>query len=174
MATKIRAMRRADKRRLMDILRRTPQFKPGEVLVAEEVIDSCLKDGRHSGYNTLVAEDENGPAGYICYGPTPLTEDTWDVYWEAVAPERQGRGIGGALMEAAEKEIRRARGRLILIETSSTPSYEKTRRFYENHGYEIISHIPDFYTPGDDRLILRKKLGQDSSQTAGKVQARQG
>jgi len=47
-------------------------------------------------------------AGYICYGPTPVTEGTWDIYWEAVAHERQGLGIGSKLMAAVLQEIREA------------------------------------------------------------------
>jgi ribosomal protein S18 acetylase RimI-like enzyme len=142
----------------MKILQDTPEFKPSEVVVAEEVIDDCLKDPVNSGYYTLVAEDDSGVEGYISYGPTPLTEGTWDLYWEAVAQEKRGQGIGSALMQAAEKEIRKAKGRLALIETSSTPMYENTRRFHLGLGYEIIARIPDFYSPGDDKLILQKRL----------------
>ena len=151
-------MRLKDKTTLMEILQDTPEFKPSEVMVAEEVIDSCLKDPINSGYYTLVAEDGSGVVGYISYGPTPLTDGTWDLYWEAIARERQGQGIGGALMRAAEGEIRKAEGRLVLIETSSAPMYEKTRRFHLGHGYELIARIPDFYSPGDDKLILQKRL----------------
>jgi len=128
------------------------------VAVAKEVIDSYLKDSLRSGYHILVAEVNSTITGYICYGPTPLTEGTWDIYWEAVARERQDRGIGSALMESAEKEIVRAKGRLAIIETSSTPAYKKTRHFYLSHGYEVICRIPDFYAPGDDKLILQKRL----------------
>jgi len=142
----------------MKILRHTPEFKLSEVVVAEEVIDGCLKDPVNSGYYTLVAEDGSGILGYIFYGPTPLTEGTWDLYWEAVAQESRGQGIGSALMRAAEEEIRKAEGRLALIETSSTPAYEKTRRFHLGLGYEIIARIPDFYSPGDDKIILQKRL----------------
>ena len=142
----------------MKILRHTPEFKPSEVVVAEEVIDGCLKDPVNSGYYTLVAEDGSGILGYIFYGPTPLTEGTWDLYWEAVAQESRGQGIGSALMRAAEEEIRKAEGRLALIETSSTPAYEKTRRFHLGLGYEIIARIPDFYSPEDDKIILQKRL----------------
>jgi len=147
-----------DKPSITKILRSTPEFKPSEVAVAEEVIDSYLKDSLDSGYHILVAEVDSTVTGYICYGPTPLTEGTWDIYWEAVARERQDRGIGSALMESAEKEIVRAKGRLAIIETSSTPAYEKTRHFHLNHGYEVICRIPDFYAPGDDKLILQKRL----------------
>jgi predicted N-acetyltransferase YhbS len=76
----------------------------------------------------------------------------------AVSREKQGQGIGSALMKSAEKEIVRAKGRLAIIETSSTPLYEKTRHFHLSQGYEIVARIPDFYAPGDDKLILQKRL----------------
>ena len=126
--------------------------------VAEELIGSYLQDPSSSGYHVLVAEVDSTVTGYICYGPTPLTEGTWDIYWLAVAGEKQGQGIGSALIKSAEKEIARAKGRLSIIETSSTPAYEKTRRFHLGQGYEIVARIPDFYAPGDDRLILQKRL----------------
>ena len=142
----------------MKILRITPEFKLSEIVIAEEVIDDCLKDPVNSGYYILVAEDGSGVVGYISYGPTPLTEGTWDLYWEAVAQEKRGQGIGKALMKSAEGEISKAGGRLAIIETSSTPAYEKTLRFHLGLGYEIIARIPDFYSPGDDKLILQKRL----------------
>ncbi|MGA8849859.1 MAG: GNAT family N-acetyltransferase [Dehalococcoidia bacterium] len=127
-------------------------------MVAEEIIDSYLQYQSSSGYHILVAEVDSTVTGYICYGSTPLTEGTWDIYWMAVAREKQGRGIGGALMKSAEKEIVRAKGRLAIIETSSTPAYEKTRHFHLSQGYEIVARIPDFYAPGDDKLIMQKRL----------------
>lgn len=142
----------------MGILRNTPEFKPSEVAVAEEVIDSYLCDPQESGYNTLVAEADSIVAGYICYGPTPLTEGTWDIYWMAVTRDKQGQGIGSALIAFAEEQIKKAQGRLAIIETSSKPEYEKTRRFDLSHGYEVICRIPDFYAPSDDKLILQKRL----------------
>jgi len=127
-------------------------------VVAEEIIDSYLLDPHGSDYHVFVAEVDSAVVGYICSGPTPLTEGTWDIYWEVVAQERRGQGIGGALMAHAEDQIREAQGRLIIIETSSQLGYEKTRRFYLSHGYEIIGHISDFYALGDDKLILQKRL----------------
>ena len=126
--------------------------------MAKEVIDCCLSDDNNSGYFILVAQADAEIIGYICYGPTPLTEGTWDIYWEAVARNRRGKGIGDKLIKAAEREIKKARGRLALIETSSTPVYEKTRQFYNQHGYGEIARIPDFYEPGDDKIILQKRL----------------
>jgi hypothetical protein len=42
----------------MKILENTPEFKPFEVVVAEELIDYYLSDEVKSGYNILIAEDE--------------------------------------------------------------------------------------------------------------------
>ena len=149
----------ADKPAVMHILQNTPEFKPSEVIIAEELIDSFLHDGSASGYSILVAEEILYIYGYICFGDTPLTEGTWDVYWIAVSQDWQGKGIGRALMSAAEEAIQKAGGRLIMIETSSTVEYEKTRRFYGSIGYSIICRIPDFYTPGDDKVIFQKRSG---------------
>ncbi|MDP2730377.1 MAG: GNAT family N-acetyltransferase [Dehalococcoidales bacterium] len=142
----------------MQLLRNTPEFKPSEVTVAEEVIESYLDNPEGSGYYIFVAVIASSIAGYLCYGPTPLTENTWDIYWIAVSAEKRGSGIGSALIKAAEKEIRHAKGRLVIIETSSTPAYEETIRFYLGCGYEMIARIPDFYSAGDDKLVLQKRL----------------
>ncbi len=147
-----------DKPALMRILRHTPEFKPFEVAVAEEVIDAYLADPIGTGYFTLVAEDDGKIAGYVCYGETPCTVGTWDIFWIAVDRTKRGRGIGKILSEKAEAAIKQAGGRLAVIETSSTPLYENTRRFYLGRGYENVARIPDFYSPGDDKLILLKKL----------------
>jgi GNAT superfamily N-acetyltransferase len=154
----IRPLKPADKAVIIDILKVLPEFKPEEVVVAEELIDACLEDPVQSGYYVLVAEMEDKVLGYICYGPTPLTRGTWDIYWMAVERDQQGRGIGAALMAAAETDIIRIGGRLAIIETSGQPLYEKTRRFHSHQGYELVCTIKDFYEPGDDKLILQKRF----------------
>ncbi|MDZ4247554.1 MAG: GNAT family N-acetyltransferase [Dehalococcoidia bacterium] len=151
-------MVKKDKPSLVGILKDTPEFKPSEVAVAVEVIDSYLSDPEKSGYYVLVAELGSAVVGYICFGPTPMTECTWDLYWEAVDRKLQGQGIGSTLTRAAEDAIKKADGKLAVIETSSSEGYEKTLRFHFSQGYEINSRITDFYAPGDDRLILLKKL----------------
>jgi len=151
-------MSAADKPALMRILKNTPEFKPFEVTVAEELVDYYLTDGVKSGYHILLADDGGQVAGDVCYVETPCTIGTWDIYWIAVSQEKRGKGIGQALSDAAEAAIKKAHGRLAFIETSATPLYENTRRFYRNRGYETIARIPDFYMPGDDKLILQKKL----------------
>jgi ribosomal protein S18 acetylase RimI-like enzyme len=151
-------MTAADKAAVMNTLRALPEFMPEEVVVAEEVIDSYLQKSLDSGYHIFVAEGASSVAGYVCYGPTPMTEATWDMYWLAVDAGRQGQGIGRALMAFAEERIREKDGRLIIIETSGRPQYDKTRRFHESQGYTEVGRIADFYSPGDDKLFFEKRL----------------
>lgn len=158
MAVDTRPMIEKDKAVIESILQVTREFTPTEVKVALELMELYLEHGTSSDYHILVAEVENTPAGYICFGPTPLTEGTWDIYWMAVDPHRQRQGIGRRLLNDAEMSISKVHGRLILIETSSKPEYEKTRKFYESCDYEIIARIPDFYTPGDDKLVFQKVI----------------
>jgi ribosomal protein S18 acetylase RimI-like enzyme len=157
-AVDIRPMIEEDKAAIEKILQVTREFTPTEVKVALELIDLYLKFGISSDYHVLVAETDTTPAGYICFGPTPMTEGTWDIYWMAVDPDKQRQGIGRRLLNEAEVSISKTAGRLILIETSSKPDYERTRKFYESCDYEIIACIPDFYTPGDDKIVFQKRL----------------
>jgi ribosomal protein S18 acetylase RimI-like enzyme len=155
---KVRPMIARDKPAVIHMLRNMPEFNPAEVVVAEEVLDDYLRDSVRSGYHVFIAETGSSIVGYICYGPTPLTEGTWDIYWLAVAPNQQRKGIGKSLLTFAEGNIKETGGRIAIIETSSKPEYEATARFYQTLGYELACHIADFYAPNDDKLILIKRL----------------
>jgi predicted N-acetyltransferase YhbS len=154
----IRPMTPEDRSEIAAILKKTPEFEPEEVDVALELIDFYLSDGLASGYYQYIAEDSNELVGYICFGQTPLTMGTWDIYWVAVDPAQKGKGIGRVLIEFAEDKMREAGGRLSIVETAGKPSYENTRQFYYARGYEVVSRISDFYTVGDDKITFLKRL----------------
>jgi len=154
----IRFMNKKDKKIVMDIIRRTDMFTEAEINVAEELMDRYLSDSQQKDYRIIVADDEKGVTGYLCYGPTDLTEGTYDLYWMAVAPEYQGRGYGKALLKWLEDKVEEEHGRMIIIETSSQPKYESTRQFYLRSGCQEVARIPDFYKSGDDRVIYVKRF----------------
>jgi len=154
----IRPLLAGDRPDIVRILEGTQAFTPVDVQVAIELLDCYLEAGIGSGYHIWLAELDGRAAGYICYGPTPLTTGTWDVYWIATDADLKGHGIGTALLNFAEQEIRQAAGRMILIETASNPLYLEARRFYLARGYIIVSSIPDFYSPGDNKITFRKLI----------------
>lgn len=155
----IRALRRDDRLPIKQILLDTGNFTEVEIAVALELIDIYLDRPEQKDYILYCAADQDDRvAGYVCYGPTPMTEGTWDLYWIAVDPKRQGSGVGKALLDFVENRIRAHNARLLMIETSSKSSYNATRQFYLRRNYQEIARIPDFYAVGDDRVIYRKLL----------------
>jgi ribosomal protein S18 acetylase RimI-like enzyme len=153
----IRPMQTRDKDAVLGIIRATGFFTDAEVGVAEELLDIYLGRPDQKDYDVVVIENgEGAPAGYMTWGPTPLTEGAYDLYWMAVAPSEQGRGRGKELVRWLEAEVGRRGGRVILIETSSQPKYQGTRRFYTDLGYQEVARVPDFYRAGDDRVIYAK------------------
>ena len=158
----IRPMVAADRGGVFRILETAENFTPEEVGTALELIDEWLELGEHSTYLTYVLEEEGESeslvGGYICFGPTPLTEATYDLYWIAVDRAKHRSGVGKKLMKFAEEEVLRRGGKLLLAETSSTETYGGTIAFYKKTGYELVGKINDYYKPGDDKLIFAKKL----------------
>lgn len=122
--------------------------------MALELVDAPAEEG----YRFVVAESAGAVQGYACFGATPMTEGTFDLYWIAVDPAAQGRGIGRMLLRSVEDTLRAERGRLLLVETASKPSYAPTRAFYEKSGCELVARVPDFYAAGDDKLVFARKL----------------
>jgi ribosomal protein S18 acetylase RimI-like enzyme len=160
---KIRPAEGRDRARIHEILIATARFTDVEVRDAMELVDNAQDDPAKGEYIVHVLEEPAaGPKrmvqGYVCYGPTPLTDGVFDLYWIAVDPKQQGQGIGQLLLRFVENEVRRQRGRMLLIETSSKESYAPTIRFYERSGYEEISRIKDFYRIEDDKVVYCKKL----------------
>src|SRR5262245_14238 len=122
---------------LIEIARGTGVFKPLELVALGEVLDDYHSGERADGHRSSTYEQDGRPIGFAYYAPAAMTDRAWYLYWIAVAKEAQARGIGTRLLVAAEEEVARLGGRLLLIETSSLPHYEPTRRFYARHGYEI-------------------------------------
>ncbi len=157
----IRRMQARDKDAVVGLIRATGFFTEAEVAVAEELIDVYLGRPGQKDYDVVVVEGEGAgregaPAGYMTWGPTPLAEDAYDLYWMAVAPAEQGKGRGKELVRWLEAEVGRRNGRVIIIETSSQPKYRGTRQFYIDLGYKEVARVPDFYRAGDDRVIYAK------------------
>jgi len=156
---RVRALRPDDRPCIEQLLRETQVFTEAEIAIALELIDIYLNVPGQRDYQLYVAADEQDVAqGYVCFGPTPLTDALWDLYWIAVAPARHHQGIGTKLLHFVEAQVRDpgVAGRRLLIETSSLPRYDPTRQFYLRHGYVELTRIPDFYAIGDDRIIYAK------------------
>jgi ribosomal protein S18 acetylase RimI-like enzyme len=149
------ALARGHRERIREILDATGAFRPDEVDVAIELFDESLQS-TNGDYEFVGAFDRERLVGYACFGPTPSTDRTFDLYWIAVDPAAHSRGTGSRLLAEVERRLIQRRGRLLIVETSSRTDYAASRRFYEARGYAESARIRDFYAPGDDRVIYRK------------------
>jgi len=155
----IRPLVAADRGRVEAMTRGTGRFRADEVKVALEVFDAAIGIGRarDPDYELAGAELEGALAGWACWGPTPCTNGTFDLYWIAVAEASQGRGVGTVLVEEMERSLA-GRARLIVVETAGRADYSNTRDFYERRGYRVAARIADYYAPGDDLVTYVKNL----------------
>lgn len=136
----------------------TGQFNREEIAVAEELVGERLAKGPASGYEFLVAEQDGQIVGYACYGRIAGTLASYDLYWIAVAPEHQRRGIGRQLLREVERRVAAEGGGRIYVDTSGRPQYTATRAFYRRQGFVQEAVLRDFYAPGDDKTIFVKLL----------------
>ena len=155
----IRWARPEDRGTILDMVKDTEAFREDEVEVAREVLDDSLEHGEAGHYQSYVAEQDGQVTGWVCFGPTPCTVGTFDIYWIAVNPRRQSKGVGSALMAFCEKLIKDRGGRIAVVETSGRPSYLSSRMFYLRKGYKESARVRDFYAPDDDKIVYTKELG---------------
>lgn len=158
----IRPLERRDVNPLRRILEATKVFRPEELDVAVELMEHALDNPGQEDYELFTDVDEgNAVLGYYCVGATPMTDGTYDLYWIATDPALHGQGVGSRLLRHCEDHLRRKGGRLIVVETSSQPSYEPTRTFYARRGYTEEARIRSYYKTGDDLVIYTKNLKED-------------
>jgi ribosomal protein S18 acetylase RimI-like enzyme len=154
----IRPTRPEDTQALLAITQGTEMFLPADVAALQAVLD----DYHHSEYSeehcSVTYEQEGQIIGFAYYAPASMTDRTWYLWWIVVSKQIQARGIGGQLLRHVEEDIRAQNGRLLLLETSSLPSYELTRRFYLKNGYNILAVLQDYYADGHDMVVFRKRL----------------
>jgi ribosomal protein S18 acetylase RimI-like enzyme len=164
----IGALQPAHRTRIEEIVRATGVFNDSEVGVAVELFDDSMKGENEnalssspscSDYEFIGAFDGDTLVGYACFGQTPATDRTYDLYWIAVHPDAQRTGAGAALMSEVERTLEERRARILIVETSSRADYAPTRSFYHKRGYIEAARLRGFYAPEDDRVVLTKRIG---------------
>ncbi len=156
MSCSLRPVGHAHRARLELLTRGTGLFREDEVATAIELLDESLAgDDDYQFVGAFVADQL---IGYACWGATPGTLATSDLYWIVVDRERQGSGIGSQLLREVESRLTADGRRLVVVETSSRADYAPTRAFYESRGYTRTATIPGYYAPGDDLVVFTKDL----------------
>lgn len=105
-----------------------------------------------------ITYEEDQPVAVAYFAPERMTTGTYNLYLIAVHADYQGQGRGEAILKYIEQLLRMRGERILLVETSGLPTFERTRAFYLKCGYQQEAHIREFYAAGEDKIIFWKSL----------------
>ncbi|MEH1810671.1 GNAT family N-acetyltransferase [Nostoc sp.] len=147
----------------------TGLFQPNQLEELGEMLSDYFGGGSDSdslqdakAERFWITDDDNGAVGVAYCEMERMTDQTWNLQLIAIRPDRQGQGRGATLLRYVEQTLMRRGGRVLLVETSGTPDFERTRAFYRKCGYEEEARIRDFYQAGADKIVYRKALSPQS------------
>ena len=100
----------------------------------------------------LKAVDEKAMIGFIAADLRRMQQTAW-IATLAVLPEYQKAGLGSALLETCESQIKLPRIRLS-VRQSNHPAIQ----LYKKHSYQQVDTWSAYYKGGDDALIFEKTL----------------
>lgn len=129
-------------------------------LFPSEMLDGMISDSfeNPASRDIWITCGEDRPMALAFCAPEQMTEGTWNLYLIAVHADCQGRGYGTSIVDHLERMLASRGERILLVETSGLPDFERTRAFYRKCGYEEEARIRDFYQAGDDKIVFRKAL----------------
>ncbi len=150
----IRPIQKEDLPALKTVLDSSELF-PSELL--EDMIAEYLQDPT-SGAIWFTATRDEIPISIGYCAPERFTEGTYNLYAIGVHKTHQGQGVGQEMMQYIERVLQQKKARILLVETSGTVAFKRTRAFYHICQYTQEAVIRDFYEAGDDKVIFWKKL----------------
>lgn len=106
----------------------------------------------------FVALDGQVVLGLVYCSRERMTNGTWNLLLIAVRESEQGQGVGSRLTRYLEQTLSQRNGRVLIVETSGLPDFDRTRAVYKALDYEEVARIPEFYTAGEDKVVFWKLL----------------
>jgi ribosomal protein S18 acetylase RimI-like enzyme len=148
----IRALSRGDLNRVRFLVDANAMF-PSKMLA--DTTQPFFEGDRSQRW--LVFDD--GQVDAACYFvPESLADRVWNLLMIAVDPARHGAGLGTALMRTVEQQLGDEGARILLVDTSGSDPFKRTRSFYDMLQYEREARIRDYWAEGDDKITFRKAL----------------
>jgi ribosomal protein S18 acetylase RimI-like enzyme len=147
-----------DPEAVRELVTATGVFSGTEVGWAVEIVETTLARGQSAGYHFLFADGPTGLEGFTCFGPIDGTDNRFDLYWIAVSPRAQGKGIGRRLLGETVTAAKALDATHMFIDTSTRNDYAAARKLYEALGFTHMGTLVDFYSDGDGKALFGRKL----------------
>lgn len=119
-----------------------------------EVLPRLFLDHFHA--TSLVAEDDDGLAGFLVGFHSPSEPDQAYIHFVGIAPRQRGRGLGRALYEqffAAAREAGRTR-----VDAVTSPVNTPSIAFHRAMGFEVGGPVADHGGPGHPLMTFTRRL----------------
>lgn len=149
---------------IISVFKKTNMFEPFEIdwlneqICGKEEYDA-LRYNNNEYHWCIYLNTEKGKTivGASCYGPI-LKErpGRFDLYWIAVDPDFQGKGIGKILLEQTEYYAKQDGATHMYIETGSFN--ESGNRLYKAADYKLMGVLEQYYNDTQHKHIWGKKL----------------
>lgn len=111
----------------------------------------------HFEGTSFVAEDGEDLVGFLIGFLSQTKDDEAYIHFVGVSPEHRGEGLGRELYERFFDEAR-GHGRTV-VRCVTSPVNEDSVSFHEALGFEVDRVVEDYDGPGEDRVLLVKRLG---------------
>jgi GNAT superfamily N-acetyltransferase len=148
----------SDRSKIFNLFSHSGQFSPREISYAMALFDSHTQYGNDSVNHFILQEKDHDLHSCACYGPMPLSENRFQLYWLAIDHHHRKAGLSKTIEQVIEDKVRHLGGVKIFIEASSLPRHESLRHFHESCGYRLVAVVPDYYAQGDHKVWLAKDL----------------
>lgn len=110
----------------------------------------------HFEGTSFVAEDGEDLVGFLVGFLSQTEADDAYIHFVGVAPDHRGEGLGRDLYERFFEEVG-AEGRTS-VRCVTSPSNEESVAFHQALGFEVDRVVEDYDGPGEDRVLLVKRL----------------
>ena len=111
----------------------------------------------HFEGTSYVVDDEDGQlAAFLIGFLSQTSDDEAYIHFVGVTPDKRGEGLGRALYERFFDEAR-AHGRGV-VRCVTSPANDESVGFHEALGFEVDRVVPDYDGPGEDRVLLVRRL----------------
>ena len=100
----------------------------------------------------LKAVSEHHMVGFIAGDPRPTENSAW-IATLGVFPEYRNQGIGKALLDSCEQQLK-----FNLIRLCVRPTNLAAIGLYERSGYQTVERWKDYYNDKGDALVMEKNI----------------
>jgi ribosomal protein S18 acetylase RimI-like enzyme len=145
---------------ILTVIQQIDLFTEEEIEFMTGLVDSFLNNSQEEGHYWVVSKEQEEVNAVAYYAPETFAHEVYNLYFIGVNPTEQGKGIGSNMIKFIENHLQNLNQRMLLVETSSLPKFEKTRQFYQKQGFTKEAVIREYYKEGDDKIVFWKKLNQ--------------